>query len=331
LSILEVCQQIMFRASLIVVAGASTTWEEFKQEFGRAYNGVEEEEFRQQVFNSNVEFINAENAKGHSHMLGVGPFADMTSDEYKALLGSKPESDLPVMGVHVNNGEAVADRLDWTEQGVVTPVKDQGQCGSCWAFSTTGALESGLKLHRGDLVELSEQQLVDCAGFPNMGCNGGNMNFGLRFAKDHDFCSEASYPYEAKGGKCRSSGCSVSMTSGTVTGVKSVAPLIGTAKDSDLMSALAIQPLSIAIEADQDIFQHYKSGTITGNCGTNTDHGVLLVGYGTDSSGNDYWKVKNSWAASWGDNGYVRLVRGKNQCGINSGPNYPLFGSSVTV
>merc|ERR1712060_1004856 len=116
-----------------------------------------------------------------------------------------------------------------------------------------------------------------------------------RFSKDHDICTEASYAYEAKGGKCRSSSCTVGMTSGTVTGVKSVAPLIGNAKDADLKSALAVQPLSIAIEADQDIFQHYKSGTITGNCGTSTDHGVLLVGYGTDSDGNDYWEVKNSW------------------------------------
>jgi len=313
----------------VVVAGA-TPWEEFKQEFGRAYNG-DEEQHREEVFNANVKFINAENAKGHSHMLGVGPFADMTSDEYKLLLGSKPESDLPTLERHVYQGEALADSIDWTEQGVVTGVKDQGQCGSCWAFSTTGALESGLKLHRGDLVELSEQQLVDCAGFPNMGCNGGNMAFGLRFAKDHDFCTEASYAYEAKGSKCRSSGCTVGMTSGTVTGVKGVAPTIGNAKDADMKSALAIQPLSIAIEADQDIFQHYKSGTITGNCGTSTDHGVLLVGYGTDSEGNDYWKVKNSWGATWGDAGYVRMVQGKNQCGINSGPNYPLFGSSVTV
>jgi cathepsin L len=321
----------MFRASFIAVAGAATTWEEFKQEFGRAYNG-DEEQHREQVFNFNVAYINAENAKGHSHILGVGPFADLTSDEFKALpIRGYTASDLPVLDVHVDNGEAVADRLDWTEQGVVTAVKDQGQCGSCWAFSTTGALESGLKLHRGDLVELSEQQLVDCAGFPNMGCNGGNMGFALRFAKDHDFCTEGSYKYEAKGGSCRSSSCTVGMTSGTVTGVKSVAPRIGNAKDSDLKSALAVQPLSIAIEADQDIFQHYKSGTITGNCGTSTDHGVLLVGYGTDSAGNDYWKVKNSWGSSWGSNGYVNLVQGKNQCGINSGPNYPLFGSSVTV
>jgi len=243
------------------------------------------------------------------------------------------EDDLPVLDVHQWGGEELSDSLDWNTLGAVTPVKDQGHCGSCWAFSTTGALESGYKiLGGGDLVPLSEQQYVDCAGFPNMGCNGGNMNFGLRYAKDHDICTEASYQYQATGGKCRTSGCSVGLKSGTVTGVKSLGgKLSGAASDKDMMSALSIQPLSIAIEADQDIFHHYTSGVITGSCGTNTDHGVLLVGYGTDD-GHDYWKVKNSWAAEWGEAGFVRMVRGKNQCGINSGPNWPTFASaSVSV
>jgi len=121
------------------------------------------------------------------------------------------------------------------------------------------------------------------------------------------------------------------MPKGTVTGVKKVSSLFGAASDEDLMSAVSLQPVSIAIEADQDIFHHYTSGVITGDCGTATDHGVLLVGYGTDSLGNDFWKVKNSWTAAWGEDGFVRMVRGKNQCGINSGPNYPLFASSVVV
>merc|ERR1711915_385318 len=142
----------------------------------------------------------------------------------------------------------------------------------------------------------------------------------------HDSCSEESYPYTAKGGifsTCKSSGCDVAMPSGTVKGVKSISGLIGSASDKDLMAAAQQQPVSIAIEADQDIFQHYTSGVITGNCGTNTDHGVLLVGYGTDS-GTDYWKVKNSWGASWGMNGYILIQRGVNKCGIADGPpSYP--------
>jgi len=315
----------------IATAEAGMSWDEFKTEYGRAYNG-DEDEYRKGIYMNNLDFMTKENAKGHSYTLGVGPFADMTAEEYKAnLLGyKKPESESPVLSAHQWQGEELADSLDWTTQGAVTPIKDQGQCGSCWSFSTTGALESGFQIATGNLVALSEQQYVDCDGFPNMGCNGGNMQYALRYAKDHDICTESSYPYEAKGGSCRTSGCTVGLKSGTVTGVVHMGNVLSSASDEDMMSALAKQPLSIAIEADQDIFQHYKSGVITGNCGSNTDHGVLLVGYGTDA-GNDYWKVKNSWGVSWGDSGFVRMVRGKNQCGINSGVNYPTFDTSVSV
>jgi len=321
------------RFALVGVATASQ-WEEFKAQYGKNYAGDEEVK-RQAIFETNMEFIATENAKGHTYTLGMGPFADLTSEEFKAThLGyTKPEAEEPVLDVFKWQGEELEDRVDWTEKGVVTPVKDQGQCGSCWAFSTTGALESGYALSSGKLVSLSEQQHVDCDGFPNLGCSGGQMSNALKWAMKHDSCSEESYPYTAKGGifsTCKSSGCDVAMPSGTVKGVKSISGLIGSASDQDLMAAAQQQPVSIAIEADQDIFQHYTSGVITGNCGTNTDHGVLLVGYGTDA-GTDYWKVKNSWGASWGDNGYVRMTRGKNICGINSGPNVPQFDASVSV
>jgi len=320
--------------TLLATVSAASTWEEFKAEYGKYYNG-DDEETRHAIFDANVEFINGENMKGHSYTLGVGPFADLTADEFKAdRLGyTRPDSEEPVMESHVYAGEQLEDRIDWTEKGVVTEVKDQGQCGSCWAFSTTGALESGYALASGNLVRLSEQQHVDCDGFPNLGCSGGQMKNALKWAMSHDSCSEESYPYTAKGGilsSCKSSGCDVAMPKGSVTGVNSLAGLLGKASDEDMMSALAQQPLSIAIEADQAIFQHYTSGVITDSCGTNTDHGVLLVGYGTDN-GVDYWKVKNSWGSSWGDNGFVRMTRGKNICGINSGPNAPIFDSSVAV
>merc|ERR1712048_1398390 len=321
----------MMKVSMLVMSVVADEWEDFTARFGKNYAG-DELKTRRAIFQQNLEFINTENAKGHSYTLGIGPFADITAEEFKmnhfGYVNS--ESEVPDLGVHQWHGEELLASLDWTEQGVVTPVKDQGQCGSCWSFSTTGALESGYKIASGNLVSLSEQQYVDCDGFPNMGCNGGSMQFALRYAKDHDICSESSYPYEAKGGKCRTSGCEVALKSGTVTGVVHMGSILGSATDEDMMSALAKQPLSIAIEADQDIFQHYKSGVITGNCGTSTDHGVLLVGYGTDGS-DAYWKVKNSWGPSWGDNGYVRMVRGKNQCGINSGVNYPTFASSLSV
>jgi C1A family cysteine protease len=314
-----------------VAVAAASDWEEFKAEYGKYYNGEDEESKRHEIFNANVEFINAENAKGHSYTLGVGPFADLTAEEFKATrLGyKKEESDSPVLDTHTWQGEELADSLDWTTKGAVTAVKDQGQCGSCWAFSTTGALESGYQIASGQLVSLSEQQYVDCDGLPNLGCMGGQMSSALKWAEKHDICTEDSYPYTAKGGllsSCKSSGCTVGLKSGSVTGVKN----LNNCKDADLKSALQAQPISIAIEADQNIFQHYTGGVITGKCGTNTDHGVLLVGYGTDG-GDAYWKVKNSWGKSWGESGFVRLAQGMNQCGINSGPNYPVFSSSVSV
>lgn len=155
------------------------------------------------------------------------------------------------------------------------------------------------------------------------------MSSALKWAEKHDICTEESYPYTAHGGllsSCKSAGCTVGLKSGSVTGVTN----LNGKGDQDLMSALNGQPISIAIQANQNIFQHYTSGVITGSCGTSTDHGVLLVGYGTDG-GDDYWKVKNSWGKSWGESGFVRLVRNKNQCGINSGPNFPVFGASVSV
>jgi C1A family cysteine protease len=314
-----------------VAVAAASDWEDFKAQYGKFYNGDDEESKRHEIFNANVEFINAENTKGHSYTLGVGPFADLTAEEFTATrLGyKKEESDSPVLDTHSWQGEELADSLDWTTKGAVTKIKDQGQCGSCWAFSTTGALESGYQISSGQLVSLSEQQYVDCDGLPNLGCMGGQMSSALKWAEKHDICTESSYPYTAKGGllsSCKSSGCSVGLKSGSVTGVKN----LNRGSDADLKSALQQQPISIAIEADQNIFQHYTGGVITGKCGTNTDHGVLLVGYGTDG-GNDYWKVKNSWGESWGESGFVRLVQGKNQCGINSGPNYPVFSASVSV
>jgi len=319
-----------------VAVAAASDWDDFKATYGKYYNGDDEETKRHEIFDANVEFIQTENAKGHSYTLGVGPFADITAEVFKAeRLGFKPSEsdDTPALEFDRWQGEVLADSVDWVTKGVVTPVKDQGQCGSCWAFSTTGAIESGYALASGSLVSLSEQQYVDCDGFPNLGCSGGQMKSGLKWAEKNDLCTEESYPYIAKGGllsSCKSKGCSVGLNAGTVTGVKSLGGTLSKASDEDLMTAVAGQPVSIAIEADQTIFQHYTSGVITGDCGTSTDHGVLLVGYGTDGA-DSYWKVKNSWGASWGDSGYVRMVRGKNQCGINSGPNYPVFSASVSV
>eukprot|EP00483_Globobulimina_turgida_P000685 UN00685 len=216
------------------------------------------------------------------------------------------------------------DSVDWTTKGVVTPVKDQGQCGSCWAFSTTGSLECDYAIKTGTLNSLSEQQLVDCAPITDgcMGCNGGQMDGAFKYVqKNGGLCSESEYSYTAKNGQCKASSCGTKYNA--LTGYTDVQ-----SDSSDaLMNAVAAGCVSVAIEADQTAFQHYSSGVLTGTCGTNLDHGVLVVGYGTSGS-NDYWKVKNSWGASWGDQGYIDICRncGKNgrkgECGILMEPSF---------
>jgi len=302
-------------------------FEHFIAKWGKSYT-KEERESRFATFKDNYAFVMAENAKGHKYTLAVNEFADMTADEFGATHMSlwKPEKmwgDLPYLGQHNYSGAALPSSLDWSQKGAVTPVKNQGQCGSCWSFSTTGSLEGAWEIATGNLVSLSEQQFVDCSKqFGNMGCNGGLMDNAFKYAVLNGLCTEESYPYKAKSGTCEASSCTTGIPKGGVTGFKDVHP-----EDLQAMEeAVAQQPVSIAIEADQMTFQLYHSGVLTGKCGTKLDHGVLAVGYGT-VDGTDYWKVKNSWGPSWGKDGYILLEKGKNkagECGIKMQPSYPV-------
>lgn len=172
--------------------------------------------------------------------------------------------DLPNLGTHEYKGESLPTSVDWTKKGAVTPVKNQQQCGSCWAFSTTGSLEGANQLASGKLVSLSEQQLVDCSGsYGNQGCNGGLMDNAFKYAEAHAMCTEQSYPYKAVDQSCHAAGCTVGVPKGDVTGFHDVTH----SDEKAMMSAVAQQPVSVAIEADQQAFQSYKSGVLTGTCG----------------------------------------------------------------
>jgi C1A family cysteine protease len=326
--------------STVLVAAATPDyqqmWGDFKQAYNKVYNGDEEQQ-RFGVFKQNVDIIEAENAKELSYKLGVNGFADLTAEEFAArYLGGVPPQEerhdgAAYLGEHEVSGEALPTSVDWSTQGAVTPIKNQGQCGSCWSFSTTGALEGAQSIATGQLLSISEQQLVDCSGsYGNQGCNGGWPYDAFKYAEANAMCSEASYAYTATDGTCHASGCSVALPQGTVTGYKSVS-----GGESGMMSAVAQNPVSITVEADQSVFQLYSSGVLTSSaCGTNIDHAVLAVGYGT-LNGVDYWKVKNSWGASWGQNGYILLGRGiggAGECGIYSyAPTYPVVSGSTNV
>jgi C1A family cysteine protease len=221
------------------------------------------------------------------------------------------------------------DSVDWVDKGAVTSVKNQGQCGSCWTFSATGAIESAYYLKYGKLLDFSEQELVSCDS-GSMGCKGGLMDQAFDWVETRKgLCSESDFPYVSG--------------SGTAPKCKQCKPIPGSQVDhyvdvpvddeNALMSAVAQQPIAVAIEADQIAFQMYKSGILTGKCGSKLDHGVLVVGYGTDKeSGIDYWKVKNSWGSEWGESGYIRLQRGKvtpwnhsGECGILAQASFPVL------
>jgi len=294
---------------------------------GKTYATREELVLRRAIYAANVAKIekhNAEAAQGlHTWTQGVNKFTDLMPAEFTArMTGGYRAKEKRSKNVNLTllHASALPDSVDWTTKGAVTPIKDQGQCGSCWAFSTTGSTESAVFLATGTLPSLSEQQLVDCSGAEgNQGCNGGLMDYGFQYIIDNNgIGSEASYPYTAADGTCKKVA--------SVATIKSFTD-VPSGSDTALMTAIAQQPVSIAVEADQASFQSYVSGVMTAACGSNLDHGVLAVGYGTDA-GQDYYKVKNSWGTSWGDKGYIRLGRGakfgaNGQCGILMDPSYP--------
>ena len=298
---------------LAATSEVDSAWTHWKQTTGKSYGTNSEETYRKSVFSQNFSTVSATNSNQSSYKLSMNKFADMTDSEFKAQYRNFKAStrarnpvDLPT---------APYAWTDW--RGVLTTgVKDQGQCGSCWAFSTTGGAEGFYAKRHGSIQSFSEQQLVDCSrSYGNNGCQGGWPDSGYRYAIDHGLELESQYGYTARNGSCRASG--------RPTFTMNAFSDIG-ASDSALENAVAIQPVSVAIDANP--LQMYTSGIFNDwSCGHGLDHAVLVVGYGVEN-GQKFFIVKNSWGAAWGESGYVRFARrsaGVGMCGITLQASFP--------
>lgn len=293
-----------------------------------------------EVFRDNLRKILTHNKnKDKTYTMALNEFGSLTEEEFvKTRLGVRmPDSwvkkSLRTVMTILPSNPFQADppkEVDWTTKGVVTPVKNQGACGSCWAFSAIGALESAYALKNNRLVSFSEQQLVSCDG-TDYGCQGGWMDNAFDFlSKSSGICTEEEYPYSSGVNSARGD-CLVNQCTPVPDTVPKGFVDVAT-NEAAMAAAVALNgPLSVAVEADQAAFQFYHTGVVTGTCGTHLNHGVLIVGYGIDqATGTPYWKVKNSWGPGWGEAGYIRIQRGKRwptggECGISSHPSYPIF------
>ncbi|KAM7498005.1 hypothetical protein LguiA_022419 [Lonicera macranthoides] len=295
--------------------------------YGCMYKDNDEKDKRFMIFKANVEYIESFNkAMNKNYKLGVNEFADLTTEEFKGLRnGFKRDHGYasPATSFKYENMTVVPSTIDWRMKGAVTPIKDQGECGCCWAFSAVAAMEGITQLKTSKLISLSEQQLVDCDTYgEDHGCEGGLMDSAFKFIQqNHGLAAEANYPYKGVDNTCNLN--ETVNHAATITGHEDVPKN----NENALLKAVANQPVSVAIDAGGSDFQFYSSGVFTGECGTELDHGVAVVGYGTSDDGTMYWLVKNSWGTRWGEEGYIRMQRGvdakEGLCGIAMEASYP--------
>ncbi|KAL1506826.1 hypothetical protein ABEB36_006116 [Hypothenemus hampei] len=303
----------------LAVCANEEAFKTFKVKFQKNYSNEDEHQVRYEIFNNNLQTIQEHNAKYNqglvSWYMAVNQFTDMTPEEFRTTILAAQPANLSQWGTteqHVAAVEAPAS-IDWRTQNLVTGVKNQGSCGSCWTFSAVGTLEGAYAKAHGELLSFSEQELVDCctdaSGYNGAGCNGGVIQSAIDYVRDHGIVLESSYAYEAVQKSCRQSG--------SVFTVKGYTEIKANNED-DLKNAVGnVGPVAVAVNANG--FQNYGGGVYDDSgCSHSINHGVLAVGYA-----DDYWIVKNSWGASWGESGYIKMKMGYNICAIASQACYP--------
>uniref|UniRef100_A0ACD5VET0 Uncharacterized protein n=1 Tax=Avena sativa TaxID=4498 RepID=A0ACD5VET0_AVESA len=310
--------------------------ERWMAKFGRAYTDAGEKLRRQEVFAANARRVDAANRAGNrTYTLGLNQFSDLTDDEFvDTHLGYRhqlrpQEKNMSKGAAHLEDvrlQQYMPDSVDWRAQGAVTEIKNQGSCGSCWAFAAVAATEGLVKIATGNLISMSEQQVLDCTGGVSS-CNGGDINAALRYvAASGGLQPEAAYAYVGQQGACRRGGATPN--SAASVGAPRWARLYG--DEGALQGLAASQPVAVAVEVTDPDFRHYRSGVYAGSpsCGQRLNHAVTVVGYGADAGGQEYWVVKNQWGPWWGEGGYMRIARGTGaNCGIATYAYYPTMAS----
>nr|XP_023870520.1 zingipain-2-like [Quercus suber] len=302
--------------------------EQWMVQYGRSYKDSAEKEKRFKIFKDNVEYIDKFNNEGNrTFKLSANVFADLTNEEFVAShtgykISTQPSS-LKAKSLKYENLTEIPMTMDWREKGAVTSIKDQGRCGCCWAFSAVAAVEGITQIKTGNLISLSEQQLVDCAVEGNRGCNGGWMDYAFRYIiKNQGLSTEEKYPYETMQGTCDHEKESIYAAQ--------ISAFVDVPSNNEeaLLQAVANQPVSIALDGSGRNFQFYKSGVFMEECGTRLTHAVTAIGYGTSDDGTKYWLMKNSWGTRWGENGYMRIQRDtgapEGLCGLAQKASYPV-------
>ncbi|KAF8097718.1 hypothetical protein N665_0283s0022 [Sinapis alba] len=320
------------RGGLFEASAVTEKHAQWMARFHRAYSDESQKTNRFEIFKKNLELVERHNMNTNmTYKLDVNQFSDLTDEEFRArymglvvpegMTRDPTSASDNKMSFRYENVSDTGESMDWRQEGAVTSVKNQGQCGGCWAFSAVAAVEGITKIAKGELISLSEQQLLDCSRDYNRGCGGGIMSKAFEYIIDNQgITSEDNYPYQKSQQTCSST----HSVAATISGYQTVP----SNDEQSLLKAVSKQPVSVSINGHEPAFKQYRGGIFDGDCGTQLSHAVTVVGYGVSEEGIKYWLLKNSWGQTWGENGYMRIKRDvdapEGMCGLARLAFYPL-------